>query len=477
MVLLGLVLLLLLAVLFVLLTRKPAGDPTLPLLQAAQERQAAALATVKESLSGEIARQKTELSLELSGFTTLQTQALNAALLKQTESLSAMEKALLERLVAGATSAQEATAGQTQALGAAMLKQTESLAAMEKALLERLTADAKATQEAMSAETARSRDVLDKKLTEMRENSEKRLAEIQKSVNEQLAGAVEKQMTESFQRVIDQFNAIQAMMGNVQSVATQVGDLKRLFSNVKTRGGWGEAQVKALLDDFLPEGSYQINVKLHEGSNDLVEFAIRMPTTGEAPVFLPVDAKFPVEDYERILAAHDAGDAEGELAARKALEGRLRGEAAKIQTKYIHPPQTTEFAVMYLPTEGLYAELARMPGVIDDIGRQNRVFIAGPSLLPAMLRTIQLGHVTLALSTNAESVRELLAATKAEMGKMDGVLERLGKQVNTVSNTIGDARVRTKAIARKLKTVEALPGDQSGTILGIGDDMVEDDEP
>ena len=208
-------------------------------------------------------------------------------------------------------------------------------------------------------------------------------------------------------------------------------------------------------------------MKLREGSNDTVEFAILMPVGQESPVRLPVDAKFPVEDYERLLQAHDAGETEAEAQARKGLETRIRGEALKIRDKYINPPATTEFAVMYLPTEGLYAEVARIPGLIDDVGRNARVFIAGPSLLPAMLRTIQLGHVTLALSKNAESVRELLSATKAEMAKMDGVLEKLGKQVNTVGNSIGDARTRTRAIARKLKDVEAMPGDQAASLLGV----------
>jgi DNA recombination protein RmuC len=174
-----------------------------------------------------------------------------------------------------------------------------------------------------------------------------------------------------------------------------------------------------------------------------------------------------VEDYERLLQAHDAGETEAEAQARKGLEARIRGEALKIRDKYINPPATTEFAVMYLPTEGLYAEVARIPGLIDDVGRNARVFIAGPSLLPAMLRTIQLGHVTLALSKNAESVRELLSATKAEMAKMDGVLEKLGKQVTTVGNSIGEARTRTRSIARKLKDVEAMPADQAASLLGV----------
>jgi DNA recombination protein RmuC len=467
--LLGLVLLLLIAVLAALLTRKPMSDPTLPLLQAAQERQGERLGALTGEVKAALTASEAALGAVVQGFAVEQAKLLNEALLKQTEALAAMEKSLLERFAAEAKATQEG-------LSAGMLKQAESLAHTEKSLLERLTADAKATQEAMSAETARSREVLDKKLTEMRETSEKRLAEIQKSVNEQLAGAVEKQMNESFARVIDQFTAVQKAMGEIQAVTGQIGDIKRLFGNVKTRGGWGETQVKALLDDILPEGSYEVNVRLREGSADSVEFAVVMPTTGEARVLLPVDAKFPIEDYARLLEAWEAADGPAETAARKALEIRIRGEAKKIAEKYIVPPRTVEFGVMYLPTEGLYAEVARIPGLIDDIGRNHRVLILGPSLLPALLRTIQLGHVTLALSKNAESVRELLSATKGEMGKMADVLERLGKQVGTVTKTIGEAQSRTRQIARKLKTIEALPGDQSGAVLGIEDGAVDEDE-
>lgn len=468
-VLLGLAILLLIAVLAVLLARKPASDPALPLLQAAQERQGERLGALTGEVKAALAANEASLGAVVQGFAVEQAKLLNAALLKQTEALAAMEKSLLERFAAEAKSTQEG-------LTAGMLRQAESLANTEKSLLERLTADAKATQEAMSAETSRSREVLDKKLTEMRETSEKRLAEIQKSVNEQLAGAVEKQMNESFARVIDQFTAVQKAMGEIQAVTGQIGDIKRLFGNVKTRGGWGETQVKALLDDILPEGSYEVNVRLRENSADSVEFAVVMPTTGEARVLLPVDAKFPIEDYERLLNAWEAADPIAEATARRALETRIRAEAKKIAEKYIAPPRTVEFGVMYLPTEGLYAEVARIPGLIDDIGRNHRVLILGPSLLPALLRTIQLGHVTLALSKNAESVRELLSATKGEMGKVADVLDKLGKQVGTVTKTIGEAQSRTRQIARKLKTVEALPGDQSGAVLGIEDGVVDEED-
>ncbi|WP_424810852.1 DNA recombination protein RmuC [Roseococcus sp. YIM B11640] len=467
--LLGVAILLLLAVLAVLLTRRAPADPAIPALQVE-------LAVMKDTLSRDMAQQKLDHSRELSGFTTEQTRLLGETMLKQAAALAATEKALMERLATGATMTQEATAAQTQAVGAAMLKQTEALSAMQASLLDRLAAHAKASQEAMAAETTRSRDVLDRKLNEMRENSEKRLAEIQKSVNEQLAGAVEKQMNESFNRVIDQFTAVQKAMGDVQAVTAQIGDIKRLFGNVKTRGGWGETQVKALLDDILPEGSYETNVRLREGSADSVEFCVVMPMQGTERVLLPVDAKFPIEDYERLLTAWEAADPIAESAARRGLEIRIRGEAQKIAQKYIIPPRTVEFAVMYLPTEGLYAEVARIPGLIDDIGRSHRVLVLGPTLLPALLRTIQLGHVTLALSKNAESVRELLGATKAEMAKMEGVLGQLGRQVGTVANTIGKAQTRTRAITRKLRGMEALSGERAEEILEIGQDTAEEED-
>jgi DNA recombination protein RmuC len=274
-------------------------------------------------------------------------------------------------------------------------------------------------------------------------------------------------MNESFNRVIDQFTAVQKAMGDVQAVTAQIGDIKRLFSNVKTRGGWGETQVRAMLDDILPPGEYLTNCKVRPDSNDVVEFAVRMPMKGENRALLPIDAKFPVEDYERLLAASDAGDAEGERSATRLLERRMRDEAKKIATKYINPPVTVEFAVLYLPTDALYAEVARIPGLVDDIGRDCRVLVMGPSLFPALLRTIHLGFVTLALEQKADQIRNLLGATRTEMLKMDDVLERLGKQAGAFSNTIETARRRTRAMGRKLRGVEAIEADRSEQLLEL----------
>ncbi len=295
--------------------------------------------------------------------------------------------------------------------------------------------------------------LLEGKLREMAEASAARLAAIERTVGSQLHAAVEQQMSTSFGRVLAQFAAVQKAMGEVAAVSAGIGDLKRIFSNVKTRGGWGETQLRTLLDDLLPAGSYDSNVAIGDGR--VVEFAVRMPgSQGGARPLLPIDAKLPLADYERLLDAAEAGDAEAERAARRALEATLRVEARRIASKYIAPPLTTEFAVLYLPTDGLYAEAARMPGLVDSLGRDHRVLLMGPGLLPGLLRTVHLGYVTLALEQKAEQIGRLLGATRQEMLRMDEVLERLGRNAGTMARTIEDARTRTRVVARKLRDVE-----------------------
>ena len=343
------------------------------------------------------------------------------------------------------------------------------------ALHERLGRNHAALVSDLGTAQERNHVLLETKLRELREGNEQKLTEIQRSVNEQLHQAVEQQMTASFTRVADQFAQVQKAMGDVQAVTAQIGDIKRLFANVKTRGGWGETQLRALLDDVLPAGAYETNKRLTETSAEAVEFAVIMPAHGADKVYLPIDAKFPVEDYERLLNAAEAGDIEAERAARAALARRVREEAKKIQAKYIVPPVTMEFAVMYLATDGLYTEIARVPGLIDEIGRQNRVLVLGPSLAPALLRTIHLGHLTLALEQKADEVRTLLGAAREEMGKMDEVLSKLAKQAGSFSNTIESARRRTRAIGRKLRGVEAVAPQEAERLLGLDGDEFDAD--
>ena len=325
----------------------------------------------------------------------------------------------------------------------------------------------------IAREQGESRLALATALREMSEQSAIRLSAIQASVNEQLHAAVEKQMQTSFQRVLEQFGAVQKAMGEVAAMTAQIGDLKRLFSNVKTRGGWGEAQLRAILDDVLPTGAYESNCRLTAGSAEVVEFAVRMPVRGagatQARPLLAIDSKFPVEAYERLLQAVEQVDTEAERAARRALETTLRLEARKIAGKYIVPPITVEFAVLYLPTDGLYAEIARIPGLIDEIGRVQRVLVMGPSLIPALLRTIHLGYVTLALEEKTEIISQLLGATRQEMLKMDGVLEKLGRNASAMSSSIEEARRRTRVVARKLRGIEIPEAGAAAALLELSD--------
>ena len=479
-----------LGIVLVALLRRPAGaDPVLAqrleTFQATLDRQGERMAALPAEFERGLAREAGAIGERIGAATLDQTKALGDGIRQIADRLSVQEKAVLGKLATDATALVERLAQDAQATRKAMAEQREQVVKAltdhkdDTALLRRdvtqgigeiRTAFAEGLaklQETLAAENTRARDLLDAKLRELRESNEQRLGEMQKTVNEQLQSAVEKQMNESFNRVLDQFAAVQKAMGDVQAVTTQIVDIKRLFSNVKTRGGWGEAQVRALLDDILPAGSYETNKKLSDDSAEAVEFAIRMPSEGGRDVFLAVDAKFPTEDWDRLVIAADAGDADGERTARRALEVRVRGEAAKICAKYIRPPLTVEFAVLYLPTEGLYAEIARIPGAIEEIGRTHRVLVLGPSLLPAMLRTIQMGHVTIALGEKADMVRDLLGATKAEMGKMDEVLVKLRNQVNTVGRTIDAAQVRTRAVTRKLRGVEAMDGSRAAAVLEI----------
>ena len=293
-------------------------------------------------------------------------------------------------------------------------------------------------------------------LREMSQSQSEQIERIRITVNEQLHGAVEKQMQSSFQRVVEQFSAMQKALGEVTSVTAQIGDLKRLFSNVKTRGGWGEAQCRAILDDILPEGSYDPNFRLGESGSEVVEFAVKIPVRGDNAPHLAIDSKFQTEAYERLLNASEIGHIDAARAARKSLETSIKFEARKIASKYIVPPVTVEFAVLYLPTDGLYAEIARMPGVIDEIGRLYRVIIMGPSLLPAMLRTVHLGYVTLSLEERTDAIATLLGATRQEMLRMDQVLERLQRNAGTMGNTIEEARRRSRVLGRRLRALDGV---------------------
>jgi DNA recombination protein RmuC len=310
------------------------------------------------------------------------------------------------------------------------------------------------------------RNTLEQKLKELQTDNATKLEEMRRTVDEKLHQTLEKRLGESFKLVSDRLEAVHKGLGEMQTLAAGVGDLKKVLTNVKTRGTWGEVQLDNLLEQVLTPEQYAKNVATVPGSRERVEFAIRLPGGVDgAPVWLPIDAKFPREDYERLIEAQERADAPGAEAAAAALETRIRNEAKTIREKYIAPPHTTDFGLLFLPTEGLYAEVLRRPGLTDVLQRESRVSIAGPTTLTAILNSLQMGFRTLAIEKRSSEVWQLLGAVKTEFGKFGEVLAKTKEQLDRASNTIGQAEVRTRQIERKLRGVEQLSDTQASALL------------
>ncbi|TXG88480.1 MAG: DNA recombination protein RmuC [Rhodocyclaceae bacterium] len=306
------------------------------------------------------------------------------------------------------------------------------------------------------------------------ENAAK-LEEMRKTVDEKLHATLEQRLGESFKLVSERLEQVHRGLGEMQTLAAGVGDLKKVLTNVKTRGTWGEVQLANLLEQVLTAEQYAENVATRPKSADRVEFAIRLPGREDgAPVWLPIDAKFPVEDYQKLVEAQERADVIAVEAAAKALETRLKDEARTIREKYIEPPYTTDFAILYLPTEGLYAEALRRPGLVEALQRDQRVSIAGPTTLAAMLNSLQMGFRTLAIEKRSSEVWAVLGAIKTEFGKFGEALAHTRKKLQEASNSIDKAEVRTRAVTRKLKDVEALPAPEAVALLG--DDLPDEDD-
>lgn len=311
------------------------------------------------------------------------------------------------------------------------------------------------------------RATLEQKLRELQTGNEAKLEQMRATVDEKLQTTLETRLGASFKLVSERLEQVQRGLGEMQQLATGVGDLKRMLTNVKTRGTFGEVQLGALLEQVLTIEQYETNCITVPGSNERVEFAVKLPGThADQPVRLPIDAKFPREDYERLMDAQDRVDVEAVAASSAALERQVRLEARRIRDKYIAPPHTTDFALLFLPTEGLYAEVLRRPGLFDGLQREFRVTLVGPTTLLALLNSLQMGFRTLAIEQRSSEVWQLLGTVKAEFGKFAGVLEKTRDQLDTVRNSIDKAGVRTRAIERQLKGVETLPGTEAQRLLG-----------
>jgi DNA recombination protein RmuC len=340
-----------------------------------------------------------------------------------------------------------------------------------------LAAQALAAREAQDMAMRRLSLAVEQRLTAIQHDNEKKLEQMRATVDEKLHATLEQRLGESFKQVAERLEQVHKGLGEMQNLARDVGSLNRVLTNVKTRGIFGEVQLAGLLEQVFTPEQYAANVATVPGSNERVEFAIRLPgqrDDGE-PLWLPIDAKFPREDYERLLEAQDRADVAAVEASGKAIETRLRAEAKTIRDKYIAPPHTTDFAILFVPTEGLYAEALRRPGLVEAMQREHKVMLTGPTTLLATLTSLQMGFRTLVLQKRSAEVWEVLGAVKNEFGKFGDVLAKTKKKLDEASNTIGQAETRTRAMTRTLKNVEALPDEATAKLLHLGL-PVEDDE-
>ena len=313
---------------------------------------------------------------------------------------------------------------------------------------------------------------LDTRVRELQDHNTKKLEEMRQTVDEKLQASVEKRFNESFKTISTQLTQVYQGLGEMKTLANGVGDLKKVMEGVKTRGIYGEVQLGNIISDTLSSDQYCENIATKKGSNDRVEFAVKMPGKDEtAQVFLPIDSKFPVENYQRLVAAYEQGDKTEILKYQKALAIDVKEQAKKISTKYIDPPHTTEFAMMFLPTESLYAEILRIPGLDDEIRQKFHITIASPSTLPVILSGLLMGFRTLAIEKRSSEVWQILGAVKSQFGKFGDLLEATKKKLQESANKIDAAATTSRAIERKLKNVESLPSSESLKLLDGLDDQ------
>jgi DNA recombination protein RmuC len=319
----------------------------------------------------------------------------------------------------------------------------------------------------LSDELEKIRQSIQTRLTELQANNEQKLEQMRATVDEKLQGTLNSRLGEHFKIVSERLELVHKGLGEMQAMANSVGDLKRVLTNVKIRGTWGEIQLGALLEQVLIPDQFSANVTCRPGSLERVEYAIKLPgrSDGDTQVWLPIDAKFPHEDYQRLVEASEKGDADAVTEAGKALEVRLRAQAKEIRNKYIVPPHTTDFAILFLPSEGLYAEALRRPGLSESLQQDCRVVLAGPTTLGALLNSLQMGFRTLAIQQRSSEVWKVLAAVKDEFGKFGDVLSKVKKKLDEASNQIDQTQVRTRAINKQLRQVEELPSSQGAALL------------
>ena len=343
------------------------------------------------------------------------------------------------------------------------------------AVANQLSSGAKAITDLMHSNETRMehvRSTVDMRLQAIQTSNEDKFDQMRETVDEKLQSTLEQRLGESFNKVTQRLEEVHRGLGEMQQLATGVDDLKRVLTNVKSRGTWGEVQLGALLEEILAPDQYSTNVQPKPGSHHLVEYAVRLPGNDNEPnscVWLPIDSTFPLEDYERLIEAAEAADKDEVDKVVATFLAAVERHAKNICDKYIVPPNTTDFAIMFLPTEGLYAEVLRAPGSSAHLLHQHRIVVAGPTTLAAILSSLRIGFRTLAIQKRSSEVWEILAAVKTEFGKFGDVMAKLKKQLDTASNTIDQTQTRTRAMERQLQTVEELPPDEAAIRLGLTD--------
>jgi DNA recombination protein RmuC len=411
--------------------------------------QAARQEQMFEALQSQTERLERELRTEISQSGVLGRQ-------ESMQTLTLFQQSLLQQSA-------EATRTQNQQMDAL----AQQLALLQKSLTDSLAQQVNALSESNARRLTEMRGTMETQLAQLQQSNSAKLDEMRQTVDEKLQATLQARLGESFKQVAERLEQVHKGLGEMHQLAQGVGDLKHLLTNVKTRGMFGEAQLASLLEQVLAPEQYAVQVATRPGDKNRVDFAIRLPGRSDNgdPVWLPIDAKFPNEDYERLLEAQGRADpVQAELCA-KALEARIRLEAKSMAEKYLEPPHTTDFAIMFLPTEGLYAEVLRRPGLMETLQRDHRVTLAGPTNLMAMLNALQMGFRTLALEKRSSEVWQVLGAVKTEFGKFGEVLAKVKSQTQTVLNTLEQAQTRSNVMHRALRQVDALPEPEAQALL------------
>jgi len=355
-------------------------------------------------------------------------------------------------------------------LGDSLLKRMSEIAGLQKNQLDIFAAQLKTMTASNEARLDKLRETVEDRLRLIQEDNARKLEQMRATVDEKLHDTLEKRLGESFKLVSERLELVQRGLGEMQSLAIGVGDLKKVLSNVKSRGIFGEVQLSSLLEQILAPGQYETNVESKKGSGQRVEFALRLPGrdgTAEGIVWLPLDAKFPQEDYLRLVEAQERADAAAAEEAARQLERTVKEMAKAIRDKYLDPPNTTDFGIMFLPTEGLYAEVLRRPGLAETLQREFKVLAAGPTTLAALLNSLQMGFRTLAIEKRSAEVWTLLGAVRTEFSKFGAVLEKTSKKLQEAGNHIDQAATRTRAIERRLRDVQELPRVEAEALLDM----------